>query len=115
MKNFSCLKPFGMATVVRFDEVPPGVLGSATIVSLLTTSLVVFFAAIGTNRNYSSGLPAFLLALPAFAASWLGISSDSYRILRTSLMARLGLIGVGLVSIASSLLFLGQSLGLKPL
>ncbi len=115
VKNFCCLEPFGMATVVRFEEVPPGVLGSATVVSILTTALVLFFMGIGTNRNFSSGLPAFLLALPAFAASWLGISSDSYRILRTSLTARLGLIGVGIVSIISALLFLGQSLGLKPL
>ncbi|WP_200211288.1 hypothetical protein [Micromonospora coerulea] len=115
LRNFCFLKPFGAATVVAFEEVPPGVLGGAAIVSTLNTALVLFFTGIGTAREFSSGLPAFLLALPAFAASWLGYSSDSYRILRTSLTARLGLIGVGVVSVASALLFLGQSLQLQPL
>ena len=100
-----------MSTRVEFDEIPPGALGGACVVSVACAVLIWFFALIqpGLQKGLASpsDLPALLLAVPAFAATWIGQSVD--RILRSSSSAYMGLAISAVLSIASALLYVANS------
>ena len=61
----------------------------------------------GLTGRATSDLPALLLAVPAFAATWIGQSVD--RILRSSLSAYMGLALSAILSIAGALLYVANS------
>lgn len=100
-----------MSTRVEFDEIPPGALGGACVVSVACAVLIWFFALIQPGLQGALGapsdLPALLLAVPAFAATWIGQSVD--RILRSSSAAYVGLAAAATLSIASALLYVANS------
>jgi hypothetical protein len=100
-----------MSTLVEFDEVPPGALGGACVVAVACAVLIWFFALTqpGLRRALpsSSDLPALLLAVPAFAATWIGQSVD--RILRSSSSAYVGLAISAILSVTSALLYVANS------
>lgn len=108
MRDFRSAKPTDLATVVRFAETPPGTLGGTTIVAWATAALAVVFTflSIGSGVQTGSDIPALLLAAPAFAASFLGYTTDSESLLRTSLTARLSLIASGVFSFCSAVLYI---------
>jgi hypothetical protein len=105
--------PIGMSTQVEFDEIPPGALGGACVVSAACAVLIWFFALTQPGLRQAlaspSDLPALLLAVPAFAATWIGQSVD--RILRSSSSAYVGLAISAVLSIASALLYVANSGG----
>ncbi|ACU76146.1 hypothetical protein Caci_7317 [Catenulispora acidiphila DSM 44928] len=108
MRDFRSAPPESLATVVRFAETPPGALGGAALVSWASAALAVVFTFLtaSSGTQASSDIPALLLASPAFAASFLGYTTDSESLLRTSLTARFGLTLTGVISFSSAVLFL---------
>jgi hypothetical protein len=104
-------KPIDMWTRVDFDEVPPGALGGALAVSAACAVLVWFFTLVQpglhTNAPVASDLPALLLAVPAFVATWIGASVD--RVQRSSISTYLGLGASTIVSLASAVLYIANS------
>jgi len=81
---------------------------------------VIFIWVIGhLSSNHetisNSDLPAILLALPAIAASWVGLSSNAEALVGSSLHARLSLIFSSILSIASVVIYLLQNAGLKAI
>jgi hypothetical protein len=100
-----------MSTRVEFDEIPPGALGGACVVSAACAVLIWFFALTQPGLRGTlatpSDLPALLLAVPAFAATWIGQSVD--RILRSSASAYIGLAISAVLSVASALLYVANS------
>lgn len=102
-----------MWTLVEFDEVPPGALGGAVAVCAASAVLVWFFALVQPDlRNTgvnASDLPALLLTVPAFVATWIGNSVD--RVQRSSIATYLGLGVATFVSLASALLYIANANG----
>lgn len=109
-----------LVTTVDFEEVPPGALTGAGVVALASTVLIWFFLILQPGisndptvpqgaEQANSDLPALLLALPAFAATWVGTSAE--RILRSSIATYLGLAVTGLAAVASSLLYVANANG----
>lgn len=97
--------------LVRFNETPPGSRASAAVTALAG---LIFIWVIGhlASRNEAvsnSDLPAILLALPAIAASWVGLSSSGDALVGSSLHARLSLILSGVLSVASVVVYLLQN------
>jgi hypothetical protein len=114
-------EPARLKTVIRFREIPPGALGGATIISIASTALIVFFAlthlglridtsaAAGSEDQVKAALnsdvPALLLALPAFIAALVGSWTDLTHIRRASLTTYFALGGTMLLSLVSALYF----------
>lgn len=103
----------GMWTLVEFDEVPPGALGGAVAVCAASAILVWFFALVQPGLRGAalgvSDLPALLLTVPAFVATWIGNSVD--RVLRSSIATYIGLGVATFVSLASALLYIANANG----
>ncbi|WP_130332393.1 hypothetical protein [Micromonospora kangleipakensis] len=91
-----------------FKEVPPGARGRAAVTALATTLLIAVAGNLITRPQGAQvgGLPALMLALPAVAASWFGMSSDKEALVGGSLLARISLIVSGGASIAGVILYL---------
>lgn len=102
-----------MWTLVEFDEVPPGALGGALAVSAASAILVWFFALVQPGLHGAgaipSDLPALLLTVPAFVATWIGNSVD--RVQRSSIATYIGLGVATFVSLASALLYIANTGG----
>jgi hypothetical protein len=100
-----------MSTRVEFDEIPPGALGGACVVAAASAILIWFFALIQPGLRGAldtpSDLPALLLTVPAFAATWVGQAVD--RILRSSSSAYVGLAASAILSLGSALLYVANS------
>jgi multisubunit Na+/H+ antiporter MnhB subunit len=98
-----------LLTVVKFAEVPPGVLGMATLASLLLTLFIVGFTIFSPNhpglKDPIVALPGFLVTLLAVLISWMGFNSDRESVLRASMSARSGLVAVIVILLASVLLY----------
>jgi hypothetical protein len=94
--------------LTRFKEVPPGSIANAAATALITTLLIGVTGYICThNRGATySDLPALILALPVAAASWLGISTDTGKLVGSSLLARISLIGSGVLAIFAIMAYL---------
>jgi len=100
-------------SVIRFKEVPPGVLGSAVTISLSTAlviSYLAFVRGVQTNSatNASQVILTLMLALPAFLAAGLGRGVTSDNLTRTSLATFYGLWVTVLTSITAVFLFLSD-------
>jgi hypothetical protein len=99
-----------MWTRVEFDEVPPGALAGVTVVSAACAVLIWFFTLVQPGLPSSqvpTDLPALLLAVPAFAATWIGASAD--RVQRSSINTYIGLGLSTAISLASALLYIANS------
>lgn len=94
--------------LARFKEVPPGSLGGAVATALVTTLLICVTGYLCTHNNGTtySDLPALILALPVAAASWLGISEDTGKLVGSSLLGRVSLIASGLLSMCAIIIYL---------
>ena len=102
--------PIDMWTRVEFEEVPPGALGGALVVSSACAILIWFFTLVQPGlrgRPDAGDLPALLLTVPAFAATWIGNSVD--RVQRSSISTYIGLGVSTIVSIGSSLLYIANA------
>lgn len=103
-----------MWTRVEFDEVPPGALAGATVVSVASAVLIWFFTLVQPGltttlqvSTATSDLPALLLTVPAFAATWIGASAD--RVQRSSICTYIGLCVSTVVSLGSALLYIANA------
>lgn len=100
-----------MWTRVEFDEIPPGALGGAAVVSAACAVLIWFFTLIQpglrSGQQITTDLPALLLAVPAFAATWIGQSAE--RVQRSSVATYIGLAVSAGVSLASALLYIANA------
>ncbi|WP_143268641.1 hypothetical protein [Amycolatopsis vastitatis] len=99
-------------SVIRFKEIPPGVLGSAVTIAFFT-SLIVCFYAFGRDVPLVQSVPGqavltLLMAAPAFLAAALGRGISSDKLPGASLTAFFGLWAVVLTSMASVILFLSD-------
>ena len=112
-----------LKSVITFREIPPGALGAATIVSLVTTVLVCFFAMTQIGQeptptdpvtSLGSDIPALLIALPAVASLIIGSWLDLSRLRRASLTTYLGLGASLVLSLASALYFLWDAYKILP-
>lgn len=112
-----------LKSVVEFREIPPGALGAATIVSLVTTAIVCFFALTRIGQEPSranpvvslgSDIPALLIALPAVASLVIGSWLDLSHLRRASLTTYLGLGSSLVLSLASALYFLWNAYDILP-
>jgi hypothetical protein len=108
-RNFHLRGAANWATVVHFFETPPGALGSAAAIALVTALLITFSGLIGPLPNEGSGIFSVLLASPALIASYVGLQADSESLLRTSLVSRIGLIFSTGLAVASAVLYVAQS------
>ena len=103
--------PIDMWTRVEFDEVPPGALGGALVVSAASAILIWFFTLVQPGLRpgiaIASDLPALLLAVPAFVATWIGNSVD--RVQRSSTSTYIGLGVSTVVSLGSALLYIANA------
>lgn len=86
---------------VVFSESPPGIEERALLASITASAAL---AVIGYVQQRSGVVPsdaaAIFLALPGFAATWFGFTSDADTVLRSSLASRLSLLITGLLSLA---------------
>jgi hypothetical protein len=109
--------PMELWTIVEFDEVPPGALGGSLVVSVACAILIWFFALVQPGLHdvqlpshaivlQESDLPALLLTVPAFVATWIGNSVD--RVQRSSISTYVGLGVSTVVSFASALLYIAN-------
>ena len=105
----------GFKTVVQFQEIPPGLVGHAHALSALMSTLIVFLTlthvGLGAQANGFQGMPALLLAAPAFIAGALGRAIDSTSMARSSLVTYFSLWGIVLTSFAAVLTYVAQSAG----
>ena len=93
--------------VVNFGEVPPGTLGVAAGLALLSTITILLFGLTLPYGDRASGdILALVLAVPGFVATFVGYSMD--RVQRSSLTTLSGLVAVGAVSFAAGLLYVFQ-------
>ncbi len=116
--------PGPLKSVIRLREIPPGVSGAATIISLSSAAIISFFAlthvgldvdpnvpgldakqAEQIKATLNSDLPALLLALPAFVGVLIGSWLDLSRLRRASLTTYLALGGTMFLSLTSALYF----------
>lgn len=105
-----------MYTIVKFEEVPPGVLGGATLVAFGIAALASLFTlmhpqARGETATGMDGgnIPALLVAFTAVGVSWLGLAvglgGDRESLQRASLTARIGLVAAALLALASAMVY----------
>lgn len=96
--------------ITTFKETPPGARGRAAITALATTLLLAVAGNLlnSPQGTQVGGLPALMLALPAVAASWFGLSSDKDALVGGSLLARLSLVVSGVVSVIAVVLYLSS-------
>ncbi len=115
--------PDRLKSVVEFREIPPGTLGAATAISLMSAALIVFFALtqIGQMRSSASStvgadsdMPALLIALPGVASLIIGTWIDLSHLRRASLTTYWGLLASMSLSFASSLFFLLNAYKVVP-
>jgi hypothetical protein len=100
--------PENLIMVVNFAEIPPGTLGIATALALLSTVTVLLLGLAVPDSRYANGdTLALLLAIPGFVATFVGYSMDKAQ--RSSLTTFSGLAVVGLVSFAACLLYVTQA------
>lgn len=99
-------RPQNWVTVVEFEEAPPGALGATLVVSAVTAALITAMSFIPSNGP-SADTSALLLAVPLFAATFVGHSVE--RVQRSSLATYTGLICVGVTAFLAAILF-----GLAP-
>jgi hypothetical protein len=104
-----------LKSVVEFREIPPGALGAAAIVSVMTAAVIVFFALtrIGeepfdgsTAAQSGSDIPALILTLPGFASLVIGSWLDLAHLRRASLATYLGLGTSVALSLTAALYYL---------
>jgi hypothetical protein len=100
-----------IACVVDFEEIPPGALRRALVISTVCTLVTVAFAfAVPTAVKDSQGtdMAALLLAAPGLAATLVGLSPE--RLQHSSLTAFGGLVMSALLSFTASVIYLAQTL-----
>jgi hypothetical protein len=99
---------------LHFYEVPPGSNFRAAVASA-TCLILVWAVAFSMSRVPDPGTdaPAFLLAFPGVAASWLGFESPANRLFEGTLAARLSLMLTTMTSIAASGLFMLNRAGAR--
>jgi hypothetical protein len=96
----------------KYFEVPPGSTLRAAATALACAAIVWLVGFI--NSRYSdpgTDAPAFLLAFPALAATWLGFDAPSRRLLEGTLSARLCLIITAALSVGASGLYMAHKAG----
>lgn len=98
-------------TVIRLREVPPGALGGATVVAIVNTLIITFFALTrigidGSQNQTNADVPALFIALPAFAAAIAGNWADSRRIPRSSLSTYMGLASTMILSVLAAMFYI---------
>lgn len=115
--------PERLKSVVEFREIPPGTLGAATVVSVITAVIISFFAitqigqepsSSATAPTVNSDIPALLLALPGVASLVIGSWLDLSRLRQASLATYLGLGVSAILSLASALYFLLNAYRVVP-
>jgi hypothetical protein len=93
--------------VFKFFEVPPGSVLRATITASAAFAILWLIGFISSRYGESdTDAPAFLLAFPALAATWLGFDAPSRKLLEGTMSARGCLILTAVLSLAGSALFL---------
>jgi hypothetical protein len=100
--------PRNLELLARFKEAPPGSLANAAATALITTLLIAIAGYVSGHIQGTvySDVPALILALPVAAASWMGITEDSGKLVGSSLLARLSLITSGTLAIISIIVYL---------
>jgi DMSO reductase anchor subunit len=98
------------AILVRFNEAPPGSRASAAVTAMTALIFIWVIGHITSDHGTvtNSDLPAIVLALPAIAASWFGLSAGTDALVGSSLHARLSLVFSGVLSVASVITYLLQ-------
>ena len=113
-----------LKSVIRLREVPPGALGGVTVVALVTSAIISFFAMThlgldfehagsahpptAAGRNQAAGnidIPALLIALPAFTSVLIGSWIDLSRLRRAALATYLALAGAMMLSLIGALYY----------
>jgi DNA-directed RNA polymerase subunit RPC12/RpoP len=107
MRGYASSKLRDLELKVRFKEIPPGSRAYAAATAMVTT---IFVGAIGYMVGHGIGtgseLPALILALPVAAVSWFSSTTDSDKLVGSSLLARLSLILSSIVSFAAIIVYL---------
>ncbi|SFJ01611.1 hypothetical protein [Amycolatopsis sacchari] len=96
---------------IRFDyfEVPPGSMLRAAIAAVACAAIVwTVGLLVSRYANPDTDAPAFFLAFPALAATWLGFDPRGNRLLEGTLSARVCLIATAVLSITASGLFIAH-------
>jgi hypothetical protein len=99
----------------RFSEVPPGTVFRAAIAAGACLAIVWIVARMWQIADPQTDAPAFLLAFPAVAATWLGFDAPNSRLLEGTLAARLSLLTTFAVSLLASGLFIASKSNLHLL
>jgi len=104
-------------SVVELREIPPGTMGIATAISIVTAVIITFFAVTQFGQydvQDRSDIPALIIALPGVASVVMGSWLDLANLRRASLSAYLGLGASVTLSLAAALYSLLGTGGLVP-
>jgi hypothetical protein len=120
IQNRGGVEKVTLAADFEVREVPPGTLGRVVVLSAATTFLLIFMTLVqpdllthqSTGGAGATDLPALLVGLPAFMASWLGYSLSEAAQVSTSMATRFGYRIVVFQSCASVFLYIAQISGL---
>jgi hypothetical protein len=92
---------------LRFHEVPPGSVFRATITAVAALAILWLVGFVNSRfPDPDTDAPAFLLAFPALAATWMGFEAPSRKLLEGTLAARACLVFTAALSIAGAGLFM---------
>lgn len=92
---------------LAFFEVPPSSDFSAAIAAVAGFGLVWLVGFVVSRKpGLNSDAPAFLLAFPGVAASWIGFDAPEHRLFEDTLCSRLSLVLTAAISVAASGLYI---------
>ncbi|MFE8960992.1 hypothetical protein [Streptomyces iakyrus] len=117
LRNSGTERDRQIQTEVRFSEIPPGVLGTATATSILLATLVTALTWLYPQHLNVTSLPdfpAFLFAFLGIAVSWMGFSSDVESVLRSSLASRASLAATIVLTLCCAMLYANRKWMTKP-
>lgn len=94
---------------LEFYEVPPGTTFRATVTAFSCAAIIWLIGfMVSRYGTPDTDAPAFLLAFPALAATWLGFEAPKQRLLEGTLSSRMCLIVTAALSLAASALFIAH-------
>ncbi|WP_285745480.1 hypothetical protein [Lentzea sp. NBRC 105346] len=93
----------------RYFEVPPGSTLRALVTALASAAIICLVGFVNSRvADPGTDAPAFLLAFPALAATWLGFGSPTQRLLEGTMSARICLLFTAVLSISAAGLYMAH-------
>lgn len=93
----------------KYFEVPPGSTLRALVTAAASAAIILLVGFVNSRfPDPGTDAPAFLLAFPALAATWLGFGSPTQRLLEGTMSARICLLATAVLSVTSAGLYMAH-------